>query len=481
MHKRDEALACIDQHKRLLAPVRRLPVELLAAIFGFCLTLPSSQQRETFDLDFSFLKIHEKDHYSSLSCRQAPLLLGRVCSLWRAVALLTPSLWSSFSLQCDDDASTNRAVFGAKTFISRSGMSPLFLSFSLRGGGAGARARQMIDAITPYSQRWRSIEITTIAARRFEMIRALSRVKRSLPVLRTLTIGSSRFDDHALDYKDIFKVAPSLRNVLLFVSLSPWQLRLPWSQLTSFIWNGGTSRMQDYIDIFRFCPNLTFCAFLFIPHSSNSPPPLLSITDDSHVTHLNLCSLHIPSATDLTGFFGWLTLPALRSLRVGGPDQSCWEPAPFTSLLVRSSCILSIAVLELKSAHTLITCLETMPSLNELEIVTPLNYIAFVRVMQRLSYDFPGASRLCRNLRAISLPPANNSSSIDLPALFAFLKSRRKLQPHVALLESIWIVCSSIPDIDLLVGLKRFQDEGLQVSFNDTHGVSWFSKMVKVL
>jgi hypothetical protein len=456
--KRDEALTCINQYKSLLAPIRRLPAELLAAIFCFCLP----PQEVKFDIGFSFSS--NTDHVS-FGRRQAPLLLGRVCSLWRAVALSTPSLWSSFGASCTT-RTINRTVFGAETFISRSGVCPLSISLVVGNNITGAQTHEIINTLASYSQRWQNFDLTI---GRLETVRSLNRIKGALPLLVTLTLGM--LGGFPSSEQNAFEVAPSLRNVHIYAIMPPLQINLPWSQLTSLIWSGGTLRLQDYIDLLRSCPNLTFCSFQSIPVSS-------SIIDGPQLTHLNLRSLRIPLSTDIHGFFGCLTLPALRALRVDNDAISPWAAGPFISFLARSSCVLEVAILEMRPIETLIQCLETIPGLIELEIVTPLNFIAFVKVMQRLSYDLPLAPRLCRNLRAISLP---NDSSLDLPALFAFLKSRRNpksFNSQVALLQSIRIVCSSMPELDLLVGLQGFQDEGLLVSVNDTHGVSWFSGIV---
>ncbi|PFH46949.1 hypothetical protein AMATHDRAFT_125205, partial [Amanita thiersii Skay4041] len=54
------------------SPIQRLSPEILAEIFAHCLN-----------------KLH------SNNIRHCPLLLCRVCSSWRALALHTPRLWSS--------------------------------------------------------------------------------------------------------------------------------------------------------------------------------------------------------------------------------------------------------------------------------------------------------------------------------------------------------------------------------------------------
>ncbi|TDL13631.1 hypothetical protein BD410DRAFT_735089 [Rickenella mellea] len=57
--------------------INDLPFELLAKIFLFCLpiTFPRPSRRE------------------------APLLLGRVCRVWRSVSLHTPQLWAQIILE----------------------------------------------------------------------------------------------------------------------------------------------------------------------------------------------------------------------------------------------------------------------------------------------------------------------------------------------------------------------------------------------
>lgn len=63
--------------------IHRLPVEILAEIFLFCLipkTLPLSS-------------------LPSVCSSRAPLLLCHVCSSWRRVALQTPALWTTFTIE----------------------------------------------------------------------------------------------------------------------------------------------------------------------------------------------------------------------------------------------------------------------------------------------------------------------------------------------------------------------------------------------
>ncbi|KAJ7439218.1 hypothetical protein FB451DRAFT_1570050 [Mycena latifolia] len=64
----------IKEHNVLLSPIRRIPQNILERIFVAC--LPTT-------------------HNAIISAREAPLLLGHICSYWRSVAHSMPVLWTS--------------------------------------------------------------------------------------------------------------------------------------------------------------------------------------------------------------------------------------------------------------------------------------------------------------------------------------------------------------------------------------------------
>src|ERR1700733_6885963 len=69
-HRKRELLSgFVDAHRALLSGIRRLPQELLQEIFTSC--LPSSRSKCS----------------SVISCKVAPILLGRICSSWRRVVM----------------------------------------------------------------------------------------------------------------------------------------------------------------------------------------------------------------------------------------------------------------------------------------------------------------------------------------------------------------------------------------------------------
>ncbi|KAJ6617478.1 hypothetical protein B0H10DRAFT_1320760 [Mycena sp. CBHHK59/15] len=80
LQQRDEAQQRIDQHACVLAPVRRMPSEILCDIFY--LTLLSAELS-----------------YGSFETSESPWVLTHVCRHWRNIAISFPSLWNTIILR----------------------------------------------------------------------------------------------------------------------------------------------------------------------------------------------------------------------------------------------------------------------------------------------------------------------------------------------------------------------------------------------
>ncbi|KAJ7111717.1 hypothetical protein C8R44DRAFT_677329, partial [Mycena epipterygia] len=70
--KRDDLKQFIDVHLALVSPTRRLPDDIVRAIFTAC--LPSTRN-------------------PTISGDEPPLLLCQICRAWRTLALTTPRIW----------------------------------------------------------------------------------------------------------------------------------------------------------------------------------------------------------------------------------------------------------------------------------------------------------------------------------------------------------------------------------------------------
>ncbi|KAJ7646493.1 hypothetical protein FB45DRAFT_732704 [Roridomyces roridus] len=105
MHHHAHLVRFIQDHKLILAPIRRLPTELLAEIFK--------------------VAAREASAWGCLPGRLPPRTLIRVCRRWADVALGTPSLWSRAYLNLDDMGVREEAVTMTQLLHQRSGNTPL--------------------------------------------------------------------------------------------------------------------------------------------------------------------------------------------------------------------------------------------------------------------------------------------------------------------------------------------------------------------
>ncbi|KAJ7892824.1 hypothetical protein B0H14DRAFT_958778 [Mycena olivaceomarginata] len=105
--QRDKIQTYIDSHMVLISHPRRLPVDILREIFIAC--LPANRN-------------------AVISAREAPLLLGRICSAWRTIALSTPRLWASLHAPLDYILEKESRKLAVIEWLQRSGAAPISLS-----------------------------------------------------------------------------------------------------------------------------------------------------------------------------------------------------------------------------------------------------------------------------------------------------------------------------------------------------------------
>ncbi|KDQ62756.1 hypothetical protein JAAARDRAFT_149868, partial [Jaapia argillacea MUCL 33604] len=101
--KRDLTQSRCTKILSLLAPIRRLPPEILSKIFAHAL--------------------HPGFVHPLRNC--LPVLLTHVCSYWRQIALSTSALWASLVVSPYDDEEIVRMRPILESFLTRSGTAPL--------------------------------------------------------------------------------------------------------------------------------------------------------------------------------------------------------------------------------------------------------------------------------------------------------------------------------------------------------------------
>ncbi|KAJ7060756.1 hypothetical protein C8F01DRAFT_1140810 [Mycena amicta] len=195
-------------------PIHTLPAELLSHIFVLC--LPRTQNATGL---------------RHVSRHRAPLLLTRVCGLWRAVALGTPELWSELFIQ------PSPHVEMLEFWLGHGAEHPLSLYLHYRQPMAGM-GMGMLSLLTASAGRWRDVDLflhpSTLDTLASEYGSGQERrLPRQLPHLRRLSLGLIPAADANPRPITLFSNAPLLTEVTLIkIPPVPERVDLPWAQLT---------------------------------------------------------------------------------------------------------------------------------------------------------------------------------------------------------------------------------------------------------
>ncbi|TDL25322.1 hypothetical protein BD410DRAFT_635670 [Rickenella mellea] len=139
-----------------------LPLDILSLIFLECLP-------------------HRRIGFPTVRTTDAPVLLGRICSHWRAVALSTPQLWAGLSLSIRPPDDFKKDAETAMEWKIRAG--PCLLSYHLRNP-----TDVILDAILPHCGQWRHLDGYFEQDKWNRVYEAIS---QGAPNLRYLEIGNS--------------------------------------------------------------------------------------------------------------------------------------------------------------------------------------------------------------------------------------------------------------------------------------------------
>nr|GAT52937.1 predicted protein [Mycena chlorophos] len=162
VRERDALREHIDAHNALLAPIRRMPPDIMRHIFREC--LPTTRN-------------------SAMTCIEAPLLLGRVCSAWRALAYSSPILWSRIHIALPKQPLLHRERLQAVSWwLDKSGACPLSISVYCLDS-----AEDLFKVLRPLSPRWEHIRIQSPSAQLLPLFVPLS--FDSVPLLRSFGVA----------------------------------------------------------------------------------------------------------------------------------------------------------------------------------------------------------------------------------------------------------------------------------------------------
>ena len=238
--QREELVQLIDQYHALTSPIRRIPQENLQEIFINCLAA---------------------DRPAVMSGREAPLLIGRVCSSWRSISQSTPELWTSVhvSLPCktftaSETSNTDYLVesnymaalrtAALQEWLQRSGSLPVDISFRqwedwTTDLNLPNEPHPVVDTILSVSQRCRKL---TVEAQGPSTARLLHTRPLDVPLLETLDLRfpiiESILSEIPKSEYNIFRT-PSLRRLSLSHSSGDClDYPVNWANLTDLAMEG---------------------------------------------------------------------------------------------------------------------------------------------------------------------------------------------------------------------------------------------------
>jgi len=290
--------------------IHRLPVEILTEIFLFCL-IPKTDPSSTSP---------------SVCSSQAPLLLCHICSSWRQLALETPALWTSLTIEViprDTPVVPERHSEAASCWFSRSRNRLIDLEINQHAWIEFEEypdlysTNFMIQLVQPQAERIRSLCLSFLDLHdlycflQYKDEESLPSQVWSFPNLEYLTLNLHPYYDDIDDGGNYVLTAlesiPKLRTVVLnYVTMSNEpNINLPWAQLTCLVMK--SVRESLWRILLTQCPALETGCFTFAQRWDTLP------TVDITLDHLKSLAIYFPHPSDPSILNG-IRFPALRDL-----------------------------------------------------------------------------------------------------------------------------------------------------------------------
>lgn len=296
--------------KSALAPIRRLPPELLSEIFELCLP---------------------KAKFIRSSPSKAPLLLTQVCSAWRTICISNASLWSSLEIGKPSDigpsppSDTNMKgdiTALVNMWFSRASNRPL--SFSVQENNL---LYQVVpETLERFGRQWQHLKIRV--PKDTCMLLQSEIEYQALETFEMQTVEG--LEDVVVE--ELSEAATRAPNLHQFIWDNPARraarIALPWANLTRLILNTGIDIDQCLLMMSQLS-NITHLTFQNIIMST-------AMLSNLRVTLPELTSLVICSEFPIgPPLFDELTLPKLKELVL---NIRSWPHESITGFLRRSRC-----------------------------------------------------------------------------------------------------------------------------------------------
>ncbi|KAJ7755450.1 hypothetical protein B0H16DRAFT_1540467, partial [Mycena metata] len=189
----------IADHCRVIAPIRRLPMELLSEIFSHCV---------------------ERDAYKWDPTTNVEWILVQVSRAWRAVSISMPQIWNRISIS-DASAPKNVDLKAALSLqLERSAHCPLTVDLHLDFRFCSSERRMsVLEPLFSARDRWQCVNIHLTEAE-FSHFRS----DTSFPKLTKLGLGINSPKDRCV-FDSIFQATPALQELHYTGRIDDWHSR----------------------------------------------------------------------------------------------------------------------------------------------------------------------------------------------------------------------------------------------------------------
>lgn len=393
---RTEKMRQIDRLQGRIAAHKRLPDELIAAIFVQCLQDGVVEVPPTLTTSL-------------------PWALSHVCSRWRGIALAEPLLWKCIevpptSLWSEDAMELTRHICSHR---GGEGNIELLVSAKCRDDW-----ENLLSLASTYPARIHGL-ILTVMESSFPYLGAPTDAFNFLESLTLLIDDSHEIrNDHDETQVTAFSLAHNLRKVnlwstpdqLLFSSSWRHCLLFAWDQLTDL--GIFTIYPSTCLEVLKECTQLLRFTVTFCPDILDPIGPTCSVS----LSHL--CSLFIaPNCiTNISQFLDALVLPALKQISFGDGFMGSWPQQSILGLLGRSG--------------------NAVESFESAAITSPDDFIGLMRAMPQLT-------------RFVASADSSNSSANTIPETVLRTMNSENLAPKLRIFWG-WSVLSIRTALDFL-------------------------------
>lgn len=214
-HRCDSVRKALECHKAALAPIRRLPQDVLLEIFA---NIPTN----------------------ALVPTNAPWVVGQVCFLWRSISLSHPSLWSEIFLDGYYAVNRHQKQQALATILTRSKNHPLTIRIdALRVPNNyhfpdhPSNPIGDLSILAAHGSHWTALELHMNSTDLVHMLDLIDQRNKPLDHLRNLHITTIRmFDNSRILYKPVFSSSPILHCFLQGIAV--FNLWLPLQNMGTF-------------------------------------------------------------------------------------------------------------------------------------------------------------------------------------------------------------------------------------------------------